>query len=422
MPKLLCQKCLKSSLWLQEARTAPCCPHCNTTIQITNEKPRLSLCLRDRELKWLPGKRWLLAGVFCFFLLGFGVLWPWLKLLVEQINGPVYPWLPTRSAASVPTRLPQTLAEVPEVSLEDPHDSSLSAHAASEHMVQLIEKINQVNRIKTDAFIKALTTKRSDLNGLPFTMGHNCRLPTERGRQFQTELGLLRRAMGNPANLARSLPDPTGQRNDEAAIQARIAALVQVVGPEGAQLGQEMVRYVARLSHIGATRALARLAVFSEDNTVQQDAVAALEGRRGEDVSDILVAGLNYPWPPVAQRAAVTIVKLKRVDLIPQLVEVLEMPDPRLPQTREKDGKTFQVMRELVRINHLRNCLLCHSPASGTRVDVIQRGGRGRSVAEDSLTAPVPIPGASQWQRPRRAAVTGSLPTPISPICWCPST
>jgi hypothetical protein len=319
---------------------------------------------------------------------------------------PVEKLLPVRAAAGVPSRLPQKLADVPEVSLEDPHARGLSPTDGFEHVGHLIETINHVNARKTDAYMEALVSKRSDMQGLPFAMGDACRLSTERGQHFLTELTALRSAMGNPAALASQLPNPTAQPNGEVTIQARIRALVQVVGPEGSQLGQQMVKYLATLPHVDATRALAQLAIFAEEDQVRRDAVAALAVRRDKDSTDVLRDGLSYPWPAVAQRSAEAIARLKRVDLLPQLVEVLERPDPRAPQVREKEGKKVTVVRELVRINHLRNCLLCHSPASSkaatvaipgegpaTQVPVEALGGRGLIAGPGTLTAPVPLPG-----------------------------
>ena len=43
-----------------------------------------------------------------------------------------------------------------------------------------------------------------------------------------------------------------------------------------------------------------------------------------------------------------------------QLKKMLDEPDPRAP-SRGDDGQWK--VRELVRVNHLRNCLLCHAPS-----------------------------------------------------------
>jgi hypothetical protein len=60
------------------------------------------------------------------------------------------------------------------------------------------------------------------------------------------------------------------------------------------------------------------------------------------------------------------------------LVDLLEQPDPRLPVVKTA-GKA-PVVRELVRINHHRNCLMCHAPGTG-------------NLSSEVLTAQVPIPG-----------------------------
>ncbi len=343
--------------------------------------------------------------------------------------------------------LPQKLADVPEVALEDPSYAFLPGDEAIDHAGHLIDKINFVNSKKRDGFVEALARKRADL-GLPFITGDASRLPAERGRHFFHELTELHLAMrfvfasNDPAALATSLPNPAARQCPGAltdgvvaamatsspypaaqpavAIQARVAALVQVVTPEGAELGQQMVKYLTTISHVDATRALARLAVFSEDDEVHKDAVAALAARQGNDFTDILLSSLKYPWPAVAERAADAIAKLKRKDLLPQLVEVLERPDPRAPQTQQKDGKNVIVMRELVRISHLRNCLLCHPPASpaaippetGTRElrAVFQCGDRNTSARNADavdLTAPVPLPGRALPTRSPRGSYRG---------------
>src|SRR4029077_9167582 len=67
--------------------------------------------------------------------------------------------------------------------------------------------------------------------------------------------------------------------------------------------------------------------------------------------------------PAVAKRATEAMAKLERADLVPELVSFLEEPDPRAPVMKEVNNKTIPVVREVVRINHHRNCVLCHSPA-----------------------------------------------------------
>jgi hypothetical protein len=49
---------------------------------------------------------------------------------------------------------------------------------------------------------------------------------------------------------------------------------------------------------------------------------------------------------------------------VKQLVNFLDEPDPRAPVVTRFDNRTVPVVRELVRINHHRNCLLCHAPGT----------------------------------------------------------
>lgn len=161
---------------------------------------------------------------------------------------------------------------------------------------------------------------------------------------------------------------------------ARIAALMQILGPESPSLRRGLVKHLSGITHVEATRALARLTIFTAEDEVRLAAVDALKVRRERDYTSILLSGMRYPYPAVARRAADALVKLERHDLIPQLLEALDQSDPRAPETREFDGKKAAVVRELVRINHHRNCLLCHAP------------GNSGGVSSESLTAQVPVP------------------------------
>jgi len=186
--------------------------------------------------------------------------------------------------------------------------------------------------------------------------------------------------------------DPAKQ---EHALLARIAALVQVLAPESAEMRLGLAKYLGTLKHPEATRALARMALYSPEDEVHEAAVAALKGRSKQDYTELLVQGLSYPWPAVARRAGEAIVRLGRADLAPNLVAILEQVDPRLPQVKTIDDKEVPVVRELVRLNHHQNCLMCHSPAN------LQGGGQNAGQftstafvgGNSPVTAQVPVPG-----------------------------
>jgi hypothetical protein len=105
-----------------------------------------------------------------------------------------------------------------------------------------------------------------------------------------------------------------------------------------------------------------------------------LRSRPGAEYHDLLLAALQYPWPETAQAAAEAIVEAECKELTPELERLLSEPDPRAPVTRVLFGREVGVIREVVRLNHNHNCLLCHAVVSPTEL----REGR-------LLTGPVPL-------------------------------
>jgi hypothetical protein len=340
--------------------------------------------------------------------------------------------------------LEDDLTRVPEIAFQKPLAKKLPAGKALEATAHTMAKINHLNQKRTDAFMEALLGSRADLSGLPFEMGDSCRLKQERSRHFQQALNTVRQAMASQVDAethrkpvdalkrvkqtmaSQAMVVPAGAQfwqryrgacfnEDEANAKfdppyqehvtlARIAALMQILAPESASMRKGLIRYLDTVSHPEATRALAKLAIFSKERSVREAACDVLKVRRERDYTEILLSGLHYPWPAVARYAADAIVRLERKDLIPQLVAVLERPDPRLPEVKKTGDKSVTAVRELVRVNHHRNCLLCHAPMHNV-VQVTLRDVDGNPTTEvitrevenqgpgDVPTAQVPIPG-----------------------------
>src|SRR5262249_39514135 len=85
------------------------------------------------------------------------------------------------------------------------------------------------------------------------------------------------------------------------------------------------------------------------------------------------------------------VVKLRRTDLAGELKKMLEEPDPRAPVVKEVEGKNVTFVRELVRINHLRNCMLCHPAAHAS--DFPEAKSDLSGISQVFLVGIVPIPG-----------------------------
>jgi hypothetical protein len=334
---------------------------------------------------------------------------------------------PTPTDAPAPW-LVRDLTEVPEVMLQAAEPVWIGPRASSpiqekqrmaevrdkamERTAYLIARVNHLNQYGTDHFLKTLRQHRPDLDGLPFIMGTACRQSPAMGKAFLAAVDAVR-----DARFPRTKGDPGPQPSEEAAEQfwgryrtmlngsakapadqavrntaAQIAALVQVLAPEDVAMRRGLVEHhLAAIANADATRALAQLAIFSFEAQVRKAALAALKDRRNEYVerlvADVLLAGMRHPWPAVACNAGDAVAQLGRKDLAPQLVTLLDEPDPRAPVETEVNGKKTLAVRELVRINHLRNCVLCHAP--GNTSDVIEKGGMTLGAV---VTGPVPSP------------------------------
>jgi hypothetical protein len=72
---------------------------------------------------------------------------------------------------------------------------------------------------------------------------------------------------------------------------------------------------------------------------------------------------------------------------LPKLVALLDEADPRAPAEAVVNGKKTLAVRELVRLNHNRSCLLCHPPAN-FGAEKLDADGTSLEI----VTAPVPNP------------------------------
>jgi hypothetical protein len=137
---------------------------------------------------------------------------------------------------------------------------------------------------------------------------------------------------------------------------------MQILAPESVELRLGLIKYLAGIPNVEATKALARMAIFSQEVEVRNAACDSLKVRPGEDYTDILLKALRYPWPAVAKRSSEAIARMGRSDLLSDLVAVLDQDDPRMPTSRTVEGKQVVLVREMVKVNHHRNCMMCHAP------------------------------------------------------------
>jgi hypothetical protein len=308
--------------------------------------------------------------------------------------------MPPFDEATLPPATNTDLTKVPELTFGElivRKDES-----TEKAMARVLAKINHVSKDVREGFMKALIVNRPDLAGLPFRMGKDCETELKQAvffngmvrfiheNRFQANTSSLLsskpKQMPNPKfweqfremvkSPNRGDPDPLYDKHINIADRAAVAAVMQVFGPSSADDRINMARFLATVRIPDAGQALAKLAIFAPEPSVHQAAIYGLASHASSGYEQILIDGFRYPHPSVAKRAAEALVKTKNKTVLRDLVKVLEQPDPRAPvQVEER-----LVVRELVRVNHHRNCLLCHAPANV------------KGVPAGVLTVAVPLP------------------------------
>ncbi len=197
----------------------------------------------------------------------------------------------------------------------------------------------------------AMLERRRDLEGLPFLKGAACRIDTASARALALASPLIR----------------AGPARDSEGVWRRpesLPALQQITMGESSASRLPLMARLAAHAAPGGAAALARHAVFDPSPDVREEAIKALRGRPEGEYLDALLAGFRHPWPAAAQHAAEALAALAPVGALPALLALLDAPDPRYAPDRPGHPVTS---REMVRVNHLANCLLCHAPSMSSK-------------------------------------------------------
>ena len=339
-----------------------------------------------------------------------------------QVQAPTSPWL-VKGLAQVPEimlamqddlKLPDTNGLTQEETRKAFLEMLTKHNKAMEKTARLIAQINLINQQDPEYLVRVLRKTRPDLEGLPFILGDACRQSKSRSQAFLSAVSLVQAGLNARAKDREN--KTLAAANEEAEVAAfwnayhaflnhmqmsenqsssdsdenhreRIAALMQMLAPKSLAMRRELAGRIGRVENAGMSLFLARLAIFWFDAQIRQFSVSVLKGRPAEEYTATLLGGLRHPWPAVAQDASKAIIQLGRKDLVPQLVAILQEPDPRAPIEKDVAGEKQTVVRELVRINHHRNCLLCHPP--GNTPDVkMTKFGRPTEIVAGAVPSP----------------------------------
>ncbi len=242
--------------------------------------------------------------------------------------------------------------------------------------------------------------ERPDLAGLPLHKSDENRLDAKAADRLQSSALALRAALFEAAgggteadaDKLRSLLDADDAPRDKWLRPESIPALQQLLMGEAASLREVLVERLAKIDGPRASVALARSALFDLYPNVRRRAVAALAKRERRDYRQVLLDGFAYPWPAVADHAAEALVALEMRESVPALLKLLDQPNP--ASAHKKAGKDELYVREVVRINHLHNCLLCHAPS-------LKESDKLRGF-EPIIGKPLPPPYTREYYGPRR--------------------
>ena len=130
---------------------------------------------------------------------------------------------------------------------------------------------------------------------------------------------------------------------------------------ENQSIRRILVEQLSRIEGRQATVALAQRALFDLNPEIREMAVNALRDRTSRDYLPTLLAGFHYPWAPVADHAAEALVALECREAVPRIIAMIDRPAPGMAYSREANKGSY--VHEVVRINHMRNCVMCHAPS-----------------------------------------------------------
>jgi hypothetical protein len=233
--------------------------------------------------------------------------------------------------------------------------------------------------------IRDLLNRRADLKGLPLQDEKDCLCSTEEAKALG-EVSFRVRRLQATRERSGAFASPSTDRadsslsaylrsvgGDHAKQSVVVRPLEQMFQTETGLLRRDLVETLAVIKGHEATKALARRAVFDMSPTIRRDAVRALVKRPLAQARPVFLAALRHPWAPAADHAAQALTDLNDQEAFDSVKRLVDEPDPKQPFL--EDRKWY--VREVVRVNHLRNCLLCHA--------VSQIG--------DPVSAPIPTPG-----------------------------
>ena len=219
--------------------------------------------------------------------------------------------------------------------------------------------------------LRDVLAKRTDLHGLPITMGKDRYSDANERRDLSQVSSSLGRMIGqfNGSLGSRDVAQNDAFRNlsinkavaycVENSSEQKLKTIDQILQIDHPRLRLEFIEALQKSGSAAAIELIANKAKFDLEPEIRIAATDALAGIEPTKYRKHLLEGFKYPWHVVAEHSAEALVRLDDQDAVPELIGMLDLPHPQFP-TRI-NGQLAQ--RELVGINHMRNCLMCHAPS-----------------------------------------------------------
>lgn len=306
----------------------------------------------------------------------------------EQAGGRLVKSVFKRLNESSEEELRQQLQRVPEAGFDQAGAAFMNEFLRNSAQAQLRSRMPAQPRSRTPIaspppdlgfrYYETLARKhhRPDSMALPWRQGVDCQIGKESAEWLQScSVNLrtcLQRSVGangaDPTDAAKLKAQmissgPTDRQPSPWTRPDCVPTLVQMLQAENAAVREVLVEMLANIDGKAASVALAQRAVFDLSPDVRAQAVENLRPRPRPEFQKNLLEGLRWPWKPAADHAAEAIVALEMKELAPDLVAMLNEPDPAFPFAKEVNGTKGTFVRELVQLNHFHNCTLCHAPS-----------------------------------------------------------
>jgi hypothetical protein len=255
--------------------------------------------------------------------------------------------------------------------------------------------LERAAREHRENFLERVVKTRPAMSGLPFRKDKDCQLESAAAHDLDAASKTVRTQMariigrGDSSTRTSAGGDIAASTtafdvyhllvsNPRLAEPRSLPAVEQVLTGEAAPIRMGFINFLRSPADSPVVAALlARRAVFDTSAEVRQAARDGLRLLTARDYLPVLVSGLRHPWPPANYHAAEALAELNAQAAIPELIRILDEPDPGAPVEMQVDGKRVFAVRELVRLNHHASCLVCHAPSFS---------------ANEAVRAPVPDP------------------------------